>query len=213
MEPEFWHKKWANHETSFHKNKPNPLLIAHIKALSLAEGSIIFIPLCGKTLDISWLLSKGYRIAGVELVETAIEQLFAELAVVPTISVIGAIKHYQAKNIDIYVSNIFDLSQELLGPVDAIYDRAALIALPEESRTRYTEHLIKITNKAPQLLIVCHYDQSLMTGPPFSIDYDEISRHYEGCYTVTLLESTNIQGGIKGKYAAKDNVWLLNNNH
>lgn len=210
MDSNFWFNKWANKETSFHKSQPNPLLIAHIEALSLAEDSLIFIPLCGKTLDIEWLLSEGYRIVGVELVETAIEQLFTELGVVPTISHIGEIKHYKAKNIDIYVCNIFVLSQKLLGPVNAIYDRAALIALPKETRTQYTAHLMEITNKAPQLLIVCHYDQSLMQGPPFSIDYDEISRHYEDSYTVTLLESSNIQGGIKGKYEAKDNVWLLN---
>lgn len=213
MEPEFWHNKWARNETSFHKSHPNPLLVAHVKALSLAEGSVIFIPLCGKTLDIAWLLSNGYRIAGVELVETAIEQLFAELGITPEISIVDKIKHYKAKNIDIYVCNIFDLSQELLGPVDVVYDRAALIALPEETRTRYTAHLMKITHKAPQLLIVCHYDKNLMQGPPFSIDNDEISRHYEDSYNVTLLESSNIEGGIKGKYAAKDNVWLLNNSH
>lgn len=213
MEADFWQHKWANNEISFHKNHPNPLLTAHIKALSLVEGSVIFIPLCGKTLDIAWLLSKGYRVAGVELVEPAIEQLFTELAIVPKISIVGKIKHYQAKNIDIYVGDIFELSQDILHSIDAIYDRAALIALPEETRTRYTTHLMKITDKAPQLLIVCHYDQTLMQGPPFSINDEKISRLYKDSYKVTLIESTNIEGGIKGKYAAKDNVWLLTNNN
>jgi len=211
MDANFWHRKWANNQISFHQNRPNPFLVDHITALSLIEGSVIFIPLCGKTLDIFWLLSNGYRVIGAELVESAIEQLFAELAITPTISFVGDIKHYNAPNIDIFVGDIFELSSKILGPVDAIYDRAALIALPDETRTRYAAHLMAITLMAPQLLIVCHYDQNLMQGPPFSISEEEINRHYKESYNVTLMESANIEGGIKGKHAAKDNVWLLNN--
>lgn len=209
MDPSFWHKKWENNEIAFHRNNPNPLLVDHVKALSLKEGSVVFVPLCGKTLDIAWLLSNGYRVAGVELVESAIEQLFADLEIAPKISVVGEIMHYSAQNIDIYVGDIFAVSQELLGPVDAIYDRAALVALPEELRRRYTAHLIKITNKSPQLLIAYHYDQNLVQGPPFSISNAEVSQHYKESYNLTLLVSTDVEGGMKGKCEATENVWLL----
>jgi len=165
--------------------------------------------LCGKTLDIAWLLSNGYHVAGVELVESAVEQLFAELAMMPKISVLGEIKHYSAQNIDIYVGDIFAVSQELLGPVDATYDRAALVALPKDLRRRYTAHLIDITNKSPQLLIAYHYDQKLVQGPPFSISNEEVSQHYKGCYNLTLVVSTAVEGGMKGKCEATENVWLL----
>ena len=84
MDANFWHNKWANNEIAFHRSNANPLLVNNIKALALAEGSLIFIPLCGKTLDIAWLLSNGYRVAGVELVESAIKQLFAELGILST---------------------------------------------------------------------------------------------------------------------------------
>jgi thiopurine S-methyltransferase len=209
MDPSFWHKKWENNEIAFHRSNPNPLLVDHVKALSLKEGSVVFVPLCGKTLDIAWLLSNGYRIAGVELVESAIEQLFAELAMVPMISIVGEIKHYSAQNIDIYVGDIFKVSQALLGPVDAIYDRAALVALPEDLRCRYTAHLIDITNKSPQLLIAYHYDQNLVQGPPFSISNEEVNQHYKECYNLTLVVSTDVEGGMKGKCEATENVWLL----
>jgi thiopurine S-methyltransferase len=209
MDASFWHNKWKNNEIAFHRNSPNPLLVDHIKTLSLKEGDVIFIPLCGKTLDIAWLLSNGYRVAGVELVESAIEQLFADLQIAPKISIVGEIKHYSAKNIDIYVGDIFAVSHELLGPVDAIYDRAALVALPEELRRRYTAHLIEITNKSPQLLIAYHYDQNIVQGPPFSISNEEVSQHYNKCYNLTLIVSTDVEGGMKGKCEAKENVWLL----
>lgn len=213
MDASFWHNKWANNEIAFHRSNPNPLLVDHVKALSLTKGSVIFIPLCGKTLDIAWLLSNGYRVAGVELVESAIEQLFAELGMTPKVSVVGEIKHYSAKDIDIYVGDIFQVSQTLLGPVDAIYDRAALVALPDEIRPRYTAHLMKITHQAPQLLIAYHYDQNLVQGPPFSISNEEVNQHYEDSYNLTLIVSTDVEGGMKGKCAAKEKVWLLNNDN
>jgi thiopurine S-methyltransferase len=211
MDAEFWGGKWAKNEISFHRSNPNPLLVDNVKALPLKEGSVIFVPLCGKTLDIAWLMSNGYRVAGVELVESAIEQLFSELAMVPKISIEGEIKHYSAQNIDIYVGDIFAVSRELLGPVDAIYDRAALVALPEELRRRYTAHLIDITNKSPQLLIAYHYDQNIVQGPPFSISDEEVSRHYKNTYNLTLVASTNVEGGMKGECEATENVWLLRN--
>ena len=178
--------------------------------LSLAKGRRIFVPLCGKTLDISWLLSKGYRVAGAELSQIAIEQLFMELGVQPETSTVGEVEQWSANNLDIFVGDIFALSRKILGPVDGIYDRAALVAFPEEMRKRYTAHLIEITGKAPQLLICYDYDQSLMEGPPFSVSNDEVKRHYAVNYDVTLIASTDVSGGLKGKCPAKENVWRIN---
>ncbi len=209
MDASFWHKKWEENKTAFHESEVNPLLVKYFKALSLAEGSRVFLPLCGKTLDISWLLSNGYRVAGAELSAIAINQLFAKLGVEPTIARVGELDHYSATNIDIFVGDIFNLSREMLGPIDAIYDRAALVALPEAVRDRYTAHLTEITDKVPQLLICYDYDQSCIEGPPFSISNEEVNRHYRERYDLTLMVSTDMPGGLKGKCAAKENVWLL----
>ena len=209
MHADFWIKKWEELDIAFHENEANPLLVKHFKELSLPPGSRLFIPLCGKTLDISWLLSKGYSVAGAELSEKAIGQLFADLEVVPKISKIGELKHYSAKNIDIYVGDIFDVTRSILGPVDGIYDRAALVALPEDFRRRYTKHLIELTNKSPQLLICFLYDQSVLDGPPFSITNEEVEGHYGDKYALNLIESKDVSGGLKGKCAAMENVWLL----
>lgn len=211
MDTSFWHQRWEKNEIAFHESEANPLLVKYFKALSLAKGSRVFVPLCGKTLDIRWLLSHGHRVAGAELSKIAIEQLFMELGVVPKISGVGEVAHYSASDIDIFVGDIFALSGKLLGPVDAIYDRAALVAMPEKMRNRYTAHLMEITDKAPQLLITFEYDQSLMEGPPFSISNEEVNQHYRNSYDLTLMASVNVPGGLKGKCAAKENVWLLKN--
>ena len=84
-----------------------------------------------------------------------------------------------------------------------------MVALPEEMRNRYTAHLKEITDKAPQLLVTFEYDQNLMEGPPFSISKKEVNRHYSDSYDLSLIVSTDVVGGLKGKCVAKENVWLL----
>lgn len=209
MDESFWHQKWADNKIAFHNSQVNSLLVKYAGMLSLEKGDRVFVPLCGKTLDIGWLLSQGYRVAGAELSEVAINQLFAELGLKPEIVKHGEIVRYSTDELDVFVGNIFDLAGERLGKVDAIYDRAALVALPEKMRDRYTAHLMNITNKAPQLLICFEYDQSLMAGPPHAISREEIHRHYEDSYVLTLAESKQIPGGLKGECPATKNVWIL----
>ncbi|MEE9330984.1 MAG: thiopurine S-methyltransferase [Methylophilaceae bacterium] len=209
MEAEFWHKRWTDNVIGFHLNEANPLLVAHVNALALKAGSRVFIPLCGKTLDIAWLLSKGYAVAGVELSALAVGQLFEQLAITPTKTELGELTLYSADNIDIFVGDIFQLSKEILGAVDAIYDRASFVALPLAMRHRYTQHLIEITSSASQLLISFEYDQTLVDGPPFSISNQEINQHYQRAYDITLLANEEVEGGLKGEFDAVENVWLL----
>ena len=215
MTTDFWLNRWKNNDIGFHKHEANPLLVQHFPALSLATGSRVFLPLCGKTRDIGWLLAHGYRVAGAELSEMAVEQLFAELEVTPKIAKVGELRRYQALNIDVFVGDLFQLTEELLGPVDAIYDRAALVALPDETRQRYTTHLMDITDSAPQLLITFEYDQQLMDGPPFSVSPEEVRQHYEDRYEVTLLASNAVTGRLKERVEGPvtENVWRLRPGH
>jgi thiopurine S-methyltransferase len=209
MNSSFWHQRWEKNEIGFHEGKPNPLLVKHFHELSVAKGRRIFVPLCGKTLDISWLLSRGYRVAGAELSQLAIEQLFMELGMQPEVTTVGKVEQWSANNLDIFVGDIFAVSEKMLSPIDAVYDRAALVAFPEDMRKRYTAHLTEVTKKSPQLLICYEYDQSLMDGPPFSVSNEEVHRHYATAYDLTLLSSTEVAGGLKGKGPAKEDVWLL----
>jgi len=208
MDEYFWQQRWEKNEIAFHEAQANRHLVKYFSDLSLEKGSRVFLPLCGKTLDIPWLLNQGYRVAGAELSKIAIAQLFKELGVNPEISELDKIARYSAKNIDIFVGNIFDLSAPVLGPVDAIYDRAALVALPQNMRPRYAAHLAELSHKAPQLLICYEYDQNLMSGPPFSIGSVEVHQLYSDRYELTLLDSMASLGGLKG-CAAKENIWLL----
>jgi len=211
VDAKFWHQRWESNSIAFHEGKANPLLVTYFKALALAKGSRVFVPLCGKTLDIAWLLSNGYRVTGAELSELAIKQLFSELGVQPEITDIGPVKHYSATDIDIFVGDIFDLTRDMLGPIDAVYDRAALVALPEAVRIRYAKHITDITGNAPQLIITFEYDQKMVEGPPFSVSSGEIIRHYKDNYEISSPVISEVKGGLRGTVPARENVWLLKN--
>ena len=209
MESTFWHQRWENNQIAFHETEGNRFLIKHFDQLSLTGRSRIFLPLCGKTRDLHFLMSKGCHVIGVELSEIAIQQLFVELDIKPQIDSIAEFRHYHAPGIDIFVGDFFALTSVLIGKIDAVFDRAALVALPTEMRIHYCQHLIKITEKSPQLLITFEYQQDLMPGPPFSIVTDEVKQHYQSDYQLSLLESDYFPGGIKGVKSVKENVWLL----
>jgi len=209
MEPQFWHERWANRHIGFHEGEPNSLLTAHFSKMELPAGARVFLPLCGKTRDIAWLLERGYRVVGSELSEQAVRECFEELGVAPTVDGADRVSRYRADDVEVLVGDLFNVPAGALGPVDAVYDRAALVALPQDMRARYTAHLTAITDAAPQLLITFAYDQSLMDGPPFSVVEDEVRRHYEGTYVIEQVETREVPGGLKGQAAASEAVWLL----
>ena len=206
MEADFWHELWDKNETGWHKEETNEFLLKHFEALQLPKKSRIFIPLCGKSVDIKWLVEQGYQVVGVELNEPAIKELFEYLQIEPTITKIGTLLRYSSNNIDIFVGDFFDLNVELLGRVDAIYDRGAIVALPSSMRQEYTKRLISITNKAPQLVITFDYDQALMEGPPFSVDRSLLNRYYIDAYTIRLLETIRIKNF---GFELDEHIWLL----
>lgn len=99
----------------------------------------------------------------------------------------------------------------MLGLVDAIYDRAALVALPDVIREKFRLHLLEITGISPQLLLTFEYDQKLMKYPPYSISDDDVKQYYVDSYKLSLLKKINVPVGLKGKYDASENIWLLSN--
>ncbi|MEJ6608473.1 MAG: thiopurine S-methyltransferase [Paracoccaceae bacterium] len=209
MDPNFWHKRWEKNEIGFHQSAVNVLLSDHFSGLSLPQTSRVFVPLCGKTRDIAWLLSQGHRVVGVELSKLAVEELFVDLGVAPKISVQGELLRYSAPGLEIFVGDIFELSGDLLGRVDAIYDRAALVAFPTEMRGRYGAHVAAITQLAPQFLICFEYDQAVMNGPPFSIDRQKVHDVYGAHYQIEPITNRDVAGGLKGKCPAQETDWHL----
>lgn len=209
MDADFWHDRWKNNQLGFHQPAPNPLLVAHFGRLNLPAGAHVFVPLCGKSNDLGWLLQQGFKVTGAELSEIAINDLFTGLGLSPEITQEGPLRRYQAHDLTVYVGDIFDMNAAHLGRVNAIYDRAALVALPPDMRSRYAAHLGDITGNALQFVICFEYDQSEMTGPPFSISEAEVRRLYEGTYALSSVAKIDVEGGMKGMIPAQETVWYL----
>jgi len=209
MEESYWHDKWANQQIGFHQDEPHTYMVQYHSVLNLKPSDQVFVPLCGKTNDIGWLLDQGHRVCGVELDESAVQALFESLALTPTVHDLPSLKRYEYMDLQVYVGNIFNLKEDLLGPVQAIYDRAALVALPPEMRKRYTRHLRQITNNAQQLLITFNYDQNAMAGPPHSVPAEEVYQHYNAHYETELLAESIVVGGLKKRTSATEVAWHL----
>jgi thiopurine S-methyltransferase len=141
MDAPFGHNRWQTNQTGWCEHNINPLFIAHFPLLNVPPGKRVFVPLCGESLDLGWLLCQGYAIAGAELREFAVTQRFAELGMETRISKVGQRTLFHGEKIDIFAGDLFALSHEILSPFDAVDDQVALVALPETMRNRYTAHL------------------------------------------------------------------------
>jgi thiopurine S-methyltransferase len=234
MNPEFWQERWQNKRIGFNQPEVHPLLLKYFTALNLLAGSRVLVPLCGKSIDMVWLTSQGYDVVGVELVESAIQEFFAEHNISPTVieniavqntavehASSPTIKCYQGslsgQIIELWVGNIFALTPDNIGRVDAVYDRAALIALPADMRPRYSEQVRQlssnvignVSSNAPQLLLTLNYDQSERNGPPFSISSEQVAQYYGNHYQITELEGEPSTLNAAPDLVVTEHVWLL----
>jgi len=209
MDHAFWLQRWQENKTAFHEGAVNALLSRSFDRLALTPGDRVFVPLCGKTVDLAWLAAQGCRVVGIELSRSAVEAVFADMGVAPEISELGKLILFRTDGIEVFVGDIFVLSAEALGPVDAVYDRAALVALPEAMRVSYAAHLAAITNTARQLLITFDYDQAQMEGPPFSVDGDEVASLYGRHYRPLVVATKPITGSLAERCSGTEYAWLL----
>ncbi|MAX32444.1 MAG: thiopurine S-methyltransferase [Halomonadaceae bacterium] len=192
MEQAFWQERWQNDQLGFHLPFVHPILTRFVGGFDLPAGARVFLPLCGKTLDIGWLLDQGYRVVGAELSEHAVSQLFAELGVEPQIEAWKGGRRYCHGALTVYQGDIFALEPADLEAVALVYDRAALVALPAAMRQAYVAQLRALSGDAPQLLISFEYDPQEMDGPPFPVLPDEIERLYRASHTLTELSRKDV---------------------
>ncbi len=192
MHKEFWLERWKNQQTGFHQNEVNSYLIKHWLKAGKGELKRVFVPLCGKSRDLIWLRDQGYDVVGIEFSQLAVEDFFQEQGLSYELTVKGKLNSYANGNITIYQGDFFDLNNEILGPVSIVYDRASLVALPDDLRAEYCKHLSQLTSTADILLVSMEYDQQKMQGPPFSVTECEIQKHYSTYYQVETLDTVDL---------------------
>lgn len=215
MERHFWLDKWKRGEIGFHRATVHPMLAAHGTTLCTA-GAVVFVPLCGKSLDMLWFVERGCTVIGVELSETAVASFFDENSLTVQRRRVGDLVEWRAPSVTIYQGDVFALAPEQLAGVDCFYDRAALIALPPPLRRRYAAHLVRIlpTSVVAGLLITLDYDAQEMAGPPFAVTGDEVASLFAGLFAVRLLEAVDAQVSepglaARGLSGLTESAWWL----
>lgn len=201
MEKDFWLGRWERGETGWHQSEVEPGLVTHFPKTGPRR---VLVPLCGKSLDLTWLASQGHEVVGVELSEMACRAYFNENNLAPTEAQEGPFHVFRAGGITLLQGDFFALSPEILGPIDAIYDRAALIALPPELRKNYSILIQKLVRTCARpnfvhLQIVLERSPQDDKGPPFSIPEQELERLYGGFYRRETLSRETLEGDTASK--------------
>jgi len=179
MQREFWLARWGEQQIGFHQMDVNPWLRRCWHELALPPGSPVFVPLCGKSLDMVWLAEQGHPVVGVELAEEAVRAFFHERGRHCRAERERHLQRYAGGDFTLYCGDFMDLTTPHLQGVKAVYDRAALIALPPRMRGHYVDHLLRIIRERSRiLLLTLEYDQSLVAGPPHCVEESEVRALY-----------------------------------
>jgi len=193
VELDFWIDRWQQGQIGFHQDDFNPHLQEYWGQLKLPPGATIFVPLCGKSRDMLWLLGQGYKIIGIEISPTAVRDFFSENELSPKVSQVGKFECWQFEDLKVLCGDFFDLTAKDLNTCAAVYDRAALIALPPQLRKKYAQRINSIMPRTYTiLLITLEYEQTEMEGPPFSVTEDEVNALYASTFKIERLFSADV---------------------
>ncbi len=193
MDPTFWRERWRKSEIGFHQPDYHGLMVKHWPQLGLSPGTGVFVPLCGKSLDMVWLAERGHRIIGAELSEVAVDSFFAERGLEPKVRSAGGFTIKSAGPYEIWCGDFFAMPKAAVADIAGVFDRAALVALPPPMQQRYAQKLAEILPaSAPILLITLDYDPAQMSGPPFSTPRAQVRKLYSERYRIEEVESRNV---------------------
>lgn len=188
-----WLQFWRDQRVDFHQPLVNPLLAKFWPLLKLTLGCRIFVPLCGKSTDMLWLAEQGHHVIGVELSPIAVRAFFAENHLKASQKQLGAFTLWKHRKISILCGDYFALTPALLGPIDTVYDRAALTALPEQIRRHYVAHLSLLMPKTIKVFLLTTEDADSQDTPEQAFGVaDEIKSLYAQRFDIDLTHVESV---------------------
>jgi thiopurine S-methyltransferase len=187
-----WLKFWENNETNWHGDKITQELVEYFELFELEPRDKVFVPLCGKSLDMLYIMNQGFSVVGVEISEIGVRQFFSENNLAYKITKVDDFDLYSTENLEIYCGDFFALTSKHLNNVKSVFDRKSLIALEPEVRQKYVKHLNDIISLGARILLVTlQYPQYQMSGPPFSVDKSEVESLFSMAFESQELRSFN----------------------
>lgn len=215
MKKDFWLERWQREEIGFHEGVANAYLTQFWQELHLPQGGDVFVPLCGKSVDMRWLREQGHAVMGVELSSFAVQSFFNENSYMAISCASEKFECYEANGIRILCGDFFDLSRADLPAISAVYDRASMVALPPEMRERYVAHMVSVLPHAAQILLITFdYPQHEMSGPPFAVSPAEVEMLYRKHAEIHLLAQMDVLAHNprfqqRGLTSLQENIYLL----
>ena len=197
MHHDFWHERWLTGQTGFHQSTVHPLLERWWPSLDVPAGARVYVPLCGKSLDMAWLAGRGHpcRRQRTEL-DRDPRVLRRRRSLVEQQAADGDYIRHAAGAFEILEGDALALTPQVTGPLGAFYDRAALVALPPGMREPYFATLAALLPQgASGLLVAFEYPQEMKGGPPFSVETAEIARLCSGRFSLRELERVDVLAG------------------
>ncbi len=211
MDHSFWHNAWARTDApGWQQTSANKMLRTYWSQTDARAGETVFVPLCGRSPDLTWLQRYGHHVVGVDLSLSAIQRFCDESEVDFSVSTTPDFTVFSASNVTLYAGDFFAMQPALLEQVSRVYDRAALVAMPPDLRVRYVEHLQHIVPVvAEYLTIAISYDQAAMQGPPFSVPESEVRQHFAKNYKISLLHREESSMPRRGLATLEESVYRV----
>ncbi len=198
MEIDAWRERWQEGRISFHEGKPNALLEAHVDLLQGRKR--VLVPLSGKSVDLVFLARHVEAVAGVEGVDLACSHFFADHDSEPVVESAPPFRRFRAaapgaplERIELFCGDFFEATRERVGAVDAVYDRAALIAVEPALRARYVDVVRRLLLPGARVLLVAPSyavpgaDPHAL-GPPFPLFEADVRSLFRDGFTVNIVE-------------------------
>jgi thiopurine S-methyltransferase len=193
VQPEFWRARWRTGQIGFHQSAPDRHLAEFWPRLKLPPDSSVFVPLCGKSLDLLWLRDNGHSVSGVELSAIALESFCMENGILTRRRILADFERYEAAGLELFCGDYFSLNSGILGAIDAVYDRAALISWTPQMRLAYVKQATALVRRGAQILLVTlEYPPEQMAGPPFPVTSEEVRRLYAKDFAIQQLDRQDI---------------------
>ena len=204
-----WLERWKEGRIGWHEADGNVMLRRHWPRL--VRDSRVLVPLCGKSRDLLWLVSRGLDVTGVEVSEIAVRAFFEE-SELPFREITGdGLPCFEATTAPVRICCGDYLTFEA-PPFHSIYDRGALVAMPPSLRPDYVAHTKRLLEPdAYRLIITLTYDQSAIDGPPYSVPDDELLSYWDD---LQCAESRNDLDGSAPKFReagleeVRESVWI-----
>jgi len=194
---QYWQARWATGQSQWNSEKPHQYLIKYLDVLTAGSKSVrFFLPLCGKAGDLLHLYQEGHTVTGVEGVPFVVEQFFRENKLDYEKVSLPEIRGWRYKTKDsrlcIYACDFFAVTPEMIGDVDAVYDRGALEAINVSDRPGYVKLMQQLIGKDFRYVLNAYeYDDSEFQGPPRNLPRDEVFNLFADFAEVDILEEAD----------------------